>query len=209
MINPKKWSEEQVNLFANGGVSILSALKSTFADTVLLDVDGSEKKEIVKERLDTPVRFAKMMMEMLEGELYTNDEIVEMFKDKVFITKTEHPIICKWDKIKTFSFCEHHIALMYDITIDVEVDYNNLKDNKINVIGLSKIPRICDLVCKRLQLQEKITSDIHYILTQLLHIPLTVTVEGRHSCVSARGAKKDIVFHSQIKGDDTCQYTTT
>lgn len=205
----KQWNQNQVDLFCNAAVSILSAIPSSFTEQVLLDKDGNEQKQPVEGRKDTPLRFAKMMMEMLEGELYTNDEIVEMFKNKVFTQSTQYPIYCTWNKIKTFSFCEHHIALMYDITINVEVDYNNLKDNKINVIGLSKIPRICDLVCKRLQLQEKITSDIHYILTRLLHIPLTVTVEGRHSCVSARGAKKDIVFHSQIKGDDTCQYTTT
>ena len=200
---PKQWSEQQANLFAQGAVNILSALKSTFTDNVLYNTDGSKKQQIVDERVDTPLRFAKMMMEMLEGELYTNDEIVDLYKDKVFITHTEYPIYCTWDKIKTFSFCEHHIALMYDITINVQIDYTNLQDRNVKVIGLSKIPRICDLVCKRLQLQEKITSDIHYIVQKLLGVPIIVTVEGKHSCVSARGAKKDIVFHSQIKSCDS------
>ena len=70
------------------------------------------------------------------------------------------------------------------------------------MIGLSKIPRFCDLVCKRLQLQERITTDIHYIITKLLDLPITVTVRGKHSCVSARGIKKDITFVSSINSNN-------
>lgn len=190
----KQWSSEQTRLFANAAASILTALPSTFSS--LTDKDGDPIP--VDGRKDTPQRFAKMLMEMLEGELYTNDEIVEMFKNKVFTEKTNYDINCTFNNIKCFSFCEHHLALMYDISIDVNIDYKSAKDNQVKVIGLSKIPRICDLVCKRLQLQERITTDIHYIITQLLHLPVTVTVRGKHSCVSARGIKKDITFVSTI-----------
>lgn len=198
----KQWKAEQIDLFANAAVSILSALPSSFSS--LTDKDGN--KIPVEGRKDTPQRFTKMLMEMLEGELYTNDEIVELFKNKVFTQETKYDVDCNFNNIKCFSFCEHHLALMYDINIDVRIDYQPNKGNKIKVIGLSKIPRICDLVCKRLQLQEKITTDIHYIISKLLELPVTVTVKGKHSCVSARGIKRDITFVSQMNsnGKLTC-----
>lgn len=197
----KKWNQNQVDLFCNAAVSILSAIPSSFTEQVLLDKDGNEQKQVVEGRKDTPLRFAKMMMEMLEGELYTNDEIVELYKEKVFTQPTTHPLYCTWDDIHAFSFCEHHIALMYDIVINVQLDYDNIKDKNVKVIGLSKIPRICELVCKRLQLQERITADIEYIITKLLNLPVKVTVRGKHSCVSARGVKKDITFTSTINSN--------
>lgn len=194
----KQWNAEQIELFANAAVSILSALPSSFSTLT----DSSGEKMPTEGRKDTPKRFAKMLMEMLEGELYTNDEIVEMFKSKVFTEKTDYDIDCTFNNIKCFSFCEHHLALMYDISIDVNIDYRTKEGSKVKVIGLSKIPRICDLVCKRLQLQERITTDIHYIITKLLDLPITVTVRGKHSCVSARGIKKDITFISSINSDN-------
>lgn len=193
---PKKWVEHKREMFAKAATYILDALNSSFP----LTEDGQTNFiEYVEGRKDTPQRFASMMMEMLEGELYTNDEIVDLFKDKVFTECTTHSILCKFDEIKAFSFCEHHLALMYDLIITIEIDYNKVKNKKIKVIGLSKIPRICELVCKRLQLQERIATDIHYIITKLLNLPLTVTIKGRHSCVSARGVKKDMMFTSQVK----------
>lgn len=199
---PKQWSQQQVEYFMNGAMSILTALDSTFKSSPLLTVDGQKQQEIVDGRKDTPIRFARMMMEMLEGELYTDDEIVDLYKDKVFVERTNHKVECLWEDIKGFSFCEHHIALMYDITISISIDYDNIENDNIKVVGLSKIPRICDLVCKRLQLQERITTSIHYIISKLLGVPVIVTVRGKHSCVSARGIKKDITFTSTINSTD-------
>lgn len=193
----KQWNAEQIQLFTNAAASILTALPSTFCS--LTDKEGNRIP--VEGRKDTPQRFTKMLMEMLEGELYTNDEIVELFKDKVFTQYADHDINCTFNNIKCFSFCEHHLALMYDISIDVDIDYTAEKGKVVKVIGLSKIPRICDLVCKRLQLQERITADIHYIITKLLDLPTTVTVRGKHSCVSARGIKRDITFISKMSAN--------
>ena len=183
----KEWSDDQVGNFMLAARNILNALPSSF----------TVSHQYTKGREDTPQRFAKMLMEMLEGELYTNDEIVELFKDKVFTEKTYLSTDCEFESIKCFSFCEHHLALMYDINIDIKILYSPDNDNHVKVVGLSKIPRICDLVCKRLQLQERITSDVHYIISSLLNVPIEVVVRGKHSCVSARGIKKDIVFTSK------------
>ena len=58
------------------------------------------------------------------------------------------------------------------------------------VIGLSKIARICDMVCKRLQLQERICSDIAEIMQKVCDTEdVIVIVDGEHSCMTARGIK--------------------
>ena len=78
--------------------------------------------------------------------------------------------------IDIFSYCEHHLALMYDMKVTVAYI------PKEKVIGLSKIARIADMVAKRLQLQERIGTDIEDV---------AVVIEGTHSCMTARGIKKN------------------
>ena len=88
--------------------------------------------------------------------------------------------------IDMFSYCEHHMALMYDMKVSVAY----LPKGK--VLGLSKIARICDMVGKRLQLQERIGSDIAEIIMEVAQCEdAAVYLEGCHSCMSARGIKKN------------------
>ena len=136
--------------------------------------------------VDTPKRAAGMYAELLEGMNYTNDEIAIMF-DKTFdedsLTDSKNIVVIK--DIDIFSFCEHHLALMYDMTVDIAYRPNG------KVIGLSKLARIADMVAKRLQLQERITNDILEIVSKITNSKdVYVRVEGCHSCVSARGIKK-------------------
>jgi GTP cyclohydrolase I len=86
--------------------------------------------------------------------------------------------------IGCFSFCEHHFALMYNMKAHIAYIPRG------RVIGLSKVARIVDLVCKRFQLQERIGSDIAYILEKILGTPdVMVIIEGEHSCMTARGIR--------------------
>ena len=58
------------------------------------------------------------------------------------------------------------------------------------IIGLSKIARIAEMVGKRLQLQERIGSDINEIMQMILHTKnVAVVIEGKHGCMTARGIK--------------------
>ena len=83
------------------------------------------------------------------------------------------------------TYCEHHLALMYDMKVTVAYIPNG------RVIGLSKIARIADMVSKRLQLQERIGSDIADIMHMVTGAKdIAVFIEGCHSCMTARGIKK-------------------
>ena len=132
--------------------------------------------------IETPKRVARMCEEVFEGIEYTNDEIVDMFK-KTFKHEGKDIIIMK--DIPAFSYCEHHIALMYNMKITVAY----LPKGK--VIGLSKIARIVDMVTKRLQLQEKIGTDIAEIMQKACDTEdVAVIIEAEHSCMTSRGIKK-------------------
>lgn len=132
--------------------------------------------------IETPERVAKMYEETYEGMCYTNDEIADMF-NKCFHENTKDMVIVK--DIETFSHCEHHLALMYDMNITVAYIPNG------KVIGLSKIARIADMVCKRLQLQERIGTDIADILQKILETEdIAVIINGKHACMTTRGIKK-------------------
>ena len=86
--------------------------------------------------------------------------------------------------IETFSLCEHHIALMYDMKVSVAYV------PKGKVIGLSKIVRLVDMVCKRLQLQEKIAEDIIEVIGLLNGSnDVAVHIKAKHSCLTARGIR--------------------
>lgn len=136
---------------------------------------------------DTPQRVAKMYEEVFEGMNYTNHEIAMMFNkcftEPMDAEKEENLVVVK--DIDIFSYCEHHLALMYDMKVTVAY----LPKGK--VIGLSKIARIADMVGKRLQLQEKIGTDIADILQEIIESEdVAVIIEGTHSCMTARGIKK-------------------
>lgn len=138
---------------------------------------------------DTPRRVAGYWEELLEGMKYSNAEIAEMFSKK-FITASD-PLVVKEVK-NVFSHCEHHLALMYNMTVVVAYIPKQIGEDKYEVIGLSKIPRIVDLCSKRLQLQEKLAQDIAECISLATDSEdVFVNIKGDHACVSARGAKSD------------------
>lgn len=136
---------------------------------------------------DTPKRVANYYSEVFEGINYTNEEIVNMFnvtfEDDLVVDRDNHDIVMIRD-IEVFSHCEHHLALMYNMKLNVAYIPNK------KVIGLSKIVRICDMVTKRLQLQERIASDVLSILEKITETEdVAIIIEGDHACMTTRGIK--------------------
>ena len=151
------------------------------ATRMLLEALGDDpEREGLKE---TPKRVAKMYQEVFEGMCYTNEEIAQKF-DKCFEDTTTGDLVII-DNIPIFSYCEHHMALMYDMKVSVGYI------PKGKVIGLSKVARIADMCAKRLQLQERIGTDVYDVLHRILGTEdIIVVIEGCHSCMTARGIKK-------------------
>ena len=109
--------------------------------------------------VETPSRVAGMIEEVLEGTQYTNHDIAKMF-GKTFTSEhseADEAVVMK--DITVFSYCEHHLALMYDMTVNVGYIPRG------RGLGLSKIARICDMAAKRLQLQERLGRDIAEIIS--------------------------------------------
>ena len=132
--------------------------------------------------LDTPERVARMCSELFEGSMYTNDEIAEKF-NKCFSCDSDELVTVT--NIPIFSFCEHHLMLMYNMKVHVGYIPNG------KVIGLSKVARVAEMCGKRLQLQERIGTDIADVLQKILDTPdIIVVITGEHGCMAARGIKK-------------------
>lgn len=148
---------------------------------ILIALGDDPEREGLK---DTPDRVARMYAEVFEGMNYSNDEIAAMF-DKSFEqpeSESEDMVLVK--DIEVFSYCEHHMALMYDMKVSVAYIPHG------KVLGLSKIARISEMVAKRLQLQERIGTDIAYVMSKATGSQdVAVIIEGCHSCMTARGIK--------------------
>lgn len=149
---------------------------------IIIALGDNPDREGLKE---TPQRVAKMYQEVFDGMNYTNEEIAKMF-DKTFEEEVDRcgDLVVVRD-IPIHSYCEHHLALMYNMKVSV------VYKPKQKVIGLSKIARIADMVGKRLQLQERIGADIASIVSQVIGSEdVGVLIEGEHSCMTTRGVKK-------------------
>lgn len=149
---------------------------------ILIALGDDPEREGIKE---TPQRVARMYAEVFEGMNYTNQEIAEMFSKNFEVPSNSQEDMVVVKDIEVFSYCEHHLALMYDMKVTVAY----IPQGK--VIGLSKIARIADMVAKRLQLQERIGTDIAEVISLATGSPdVAVYIEGNHSCMTARGIKK-------------------
>lgn len=152
---------------------------------ILIALGDDPEREGLK---GTPKRVANMYEEVFEGMNYTNDELIERlgvtFDEGLIYDSNRHDMVFMKD-IEIFSYCEHHLALMYNMKVSVAYIPRE------EVIGLSKIARIADMVSKRLQLQERIGADIAYIMKKVTRTEdVAVIIEGEHSCMTTRGIKK-------------------
>lgn len=138
--------------------------------------------------LDTPKRVSKMYEEVFEGMTLTNEEIAQKFgttfENEEYIPDTYNNMVVV-KEIPIHSYCEHHLALMYNMKVSV------VYIPKEKIIGLSKISRIADMVGRRLQLQERIGSDIAEIVSMATGSnDVGVLITGEHGCMTSRGIKK-------------------
>ena len=129
--------------------------------------------------LKTPERVEKALQFLTQG--YTQDPC-ELIQSALFTVAYDEMVIIR--DIDVYSLCEHHMLPFYG---KAHVAY--IPNGK--VIGLSKIPRIVEMFARRLQVQERMTTEIAELLHEVLD-PKGVAVvdEGAHMCAMMRGVKK-------------------
>ena len=133
--------------------------------------------------INTPERVAKAWDFFSQGYRANVQKIVN---GAIFEEDCSEMVVVR--DIEFFSMCEHHMIPFFG---RCHVGY--LPNKKI--IGLSKIPRIVDAFSQRLQVQERLTSQIAETLMDILDpIGVGVVMEGRHLCMQMRGVEKQNSF---------------
>ncbi|MBI3307330.1 MAG: GTP cyclohydrolase I FolE [Candidatus Omnitrophica bacterium] len=129
--------------------------------------------------LRTPKRVATSLKYLTQG--YRQD-IQKILNGAIFEEAYDEMVLVK--DIEIFSLCEHHLLPFYG---KAHVAY--IPNGKI--IGLSKIPRVVDVFAKRLQVQERLTSQIADCLMHALKPRgVAVVIEALHLCMAMRGVEK-------------------
>lgn len=129
--------------------------------------------------LRTPDRVARMYEELTAG--YHIDP-VKLVNDALFDVDYDEMVVVK--DIDYYSLCEHHLLPFFG---RAHVAY--IPAGK--VIGLSKIPRVVEMYARRLQVQERMTTQIANFIDEILHPQgVAVVVEGSHMCSMMRGVRK-------------------
>lgn len=127
--------------------------------------------------VETPKRVAKAMATWFEGYGQDPKDILKTFKDGA--ENYDQMITVK--NIPLYSKCEHHMA---DIFGTVTISY--IPNGKI--VGLSKLSRLVNIFARRLQVQERITSQIANALQDVLEPHgVGVMIKARHMCMESRG----------------------
>ncbi|MBI4537300.1 MAG: GTP cyclohydrolase I FolE [candidate division NC10 bacterium] len=127
----------------------------------------------------TPERVAKAMRYLTSGYEKTVDEVLN---EAIFTENYDEMVVVK--DIEVYSLCEHHLLPFYG---KAHVAY--LPAGKI--IGLSKVARLVDVFARRLQVQERLTTQIAEALQDALKpLGVGVVVEAVHFCMMMRGVEK-------------------
>ncbi len=151
--------------------------------------------------LETPERVAKMYEELAGG--YTDSASIHLAKR---FNVENNDIVLEKD-IEFYSLCEHHMLPFYG---RVAIAY--IPDGE--VIGLSKMARTVEVFAKRLQLQERMTSQIaDAFMEELNPKGVMVMIEAEHMCMTMRGIKKPgtktvtVMARGSFENDECLQNT--
>ena len=188
--NPYFTEEEDAAVVSREEETLSSLVRET-----LQIIEPAPDREGVRE---TPVRVAKALRFLTQG--YRQDPL-SILRSARFEVDYRHMVIVK--DIDFYSLCEHHMLPFFG---KVHIAYipNGF------VTGLSKLPRIVDVFARRLQVQERLTTDIKDCIKEALDpLGVMVVIEAQHMCMQMRGVQKQnsvtttSAFSGIFKNDST------
>lgn len=143
---------------------------------ILLAIGENVEREGLKE---TPRRVARMYQEIFAGLHVDVHSVIKTFHER------DHDEMILVGDIPLYSMCEHHLLPFVGKAHVVYIPGNG------RVLGLSKIARIVDLMSRKPQLQERLTSQIADTLVETIQpLGVAVVVEAEHLCMTMRGVRK-------------------
>jgi GTP cyclohydrolase I len=154
---------------------LLEKMQKNYREILLHIGEDPEREGLLK----TPERVAKAMQFLTHGY---NSKPEEILRSALFKEDYREMVIVK--DIEVYSMCEHHMLPFYG---KAHVAYipNGY------VVGLSKIPRIVDAFARRLQVQERLTTQIKESIQNVLKpLGVAVVIEAHHLCMMMRGIQK-------------------
>jgi GTP cyclohydrolase I len=149
--------------------------------------ENPKRRELVK----TPARVARMYREIFAGINTDPAKLVTIYQE------SDHEEMIMVKDIPLYSVCEHHLLPFFG---KAHVAYIPVKGR---ITGLSKIAAVVDLIAKRLQTQERMTSQIADVLLETLKPHgVLVVIEAEHLCMNMRGIKKpgSVTVTSAVRG---------
>lgn len=154
----------------------LEQLQHHYHEILSLLGEDAEREGLIK----TPLRVAKAMQTLTRGYHMNPEDVLNSAK---FSEDYNQMVIVK--DIKFYSLCEHHMLPFYG---KAHVAY--IPNGYIT--GLSKIARVVDIFSHRLQVQERMTTQIKECINNALSpLGVMVVIEAHHMCMQMRGVEKD------------------
>ncbi|MCK9251992.1 MAG: GTP cyclohydrolase I FolE [Clostridiales bacterium] len=141
--------------------------------------------------LETPLRVARMYDELFAGLHVDVRDVIKVFHEK------GHDEMIMVGDIPFYSMCEHHLLPFIGRAHVVYIPQGG------RILGLSKIARIVDVMSRKPQLQERLTSQIADTMVEAVHpMGVAVIVEAEHLCMTMRGIRKpgSLTVTSALRG---------
>lgn len=153
---------------------LLDPMAASVKEMLTMIGEDPEREGLVK----TPMRVAKSIQFLTQG--YQQDPAA-ILRSAMFREDYQQMVIVK--DIDFYSLCEHHMLPFFGVA---HVAYIPNK----HIVGLSKIPRVVEAYARRLQVQERLTTQIRECIQETLHpLGVMVVIEARHLCMQMRGVE--------------------
>lgn len=153
----------------------LEAIAKSY-ETIIENIGEDKNREGL---LKTPERVAKALQFLTHG--YDLDP-VKILQSAMFAEDYSQMVIVK--DIEVYSMCEHHMLPFFGKAHIAYIPNGH-------IVGLSKIPRVVEAFARRLQVQERLTTDIRDCIQSTLNpVGVAVVIEAQHMCMQMRGIQK-------------------